>query len=127
VVNEGTNRPTVGYMWGQLPSGGGERRQRKEGAVLGACRAQPTTRRPTFDIFAHPCKSIHAHHLQRSLIAEPTPKDVAMASGRDVRDMLGLPMGGDGPKSAVQKRAKAAAPVRRIRTSGAPPRLRRVL
>ncbi|KAL5420822.1 hypothetical protein PMIN06_001943 [Paraphaeosphaeria minitans] len=37
-----------------------------------------------------------------------------MASGRDVRDMLGLPMGGDGQKSAVQKRAKAAAPVRRI-------------
>ncbi|KAL1612273.1 swr complex subunit [Paraconiothyrium brasiliense] len=37
-----------------------------------------------------------------------------MASGRDVRDMLGLPIGGDAQKSAVQKRAKAAAPVRRI-------------
>ncbi|KAJ4294509.1 swr complex subunit [Kalmusia sp. IMI 367209] len=37
-----------------------------------------------------------------------------MASGRDVRDMLGLPMGGDAQKGAVQKRSKAAAPVRRI-------------
>ncbi|KAF1975895.1 hypothetical protein BU23DRAFT_529006 [Bimuria novae-zelandiae CBS 107.79] len=37
-----------------------------------------------------------------------------MASGRDVRDMLGLPMGGDVQKGAVQKRAKVAAPVRRI-------------
>jgi hypothetical protein len=41
-----------------------------------------------------------------------------MATGRDVRDMLGLPMGGDAQKgTAVQKRAKPAAPARRIRTS----------
>jgi hypothetical protein len=39
-----------------------------------------------------------------------------MASGRDVRDMLGLPMGGDAPKSA-QKRAKPSGAVRRIRMS----------
>ena len=47
-----------------------------------------------------------------------------MASGRDVRDMLGLPMGGDAQKAAIQKRAKPAAPVRRIRTSRAIPWLR---
>lgn len=69
--------------------------------------------------FAHPCKPIHAHRPRHSLPDESIPKDRVMASGRDVRDMLGLPMGGDGQKSAVQKRAKAAAPVRRIRTLGA--------
>ncbi|KAF2692258.1 hypothetical protein K458DRAFT_354608 [Lentithecium fluviatile CBS 122367] len=37
-----------------------------------------------------------------------------MASGRDVRDMLGLPICTDAQKSAVQKRAKPAAPARRI-------------
>lgn len=47
-----------------------------------------------------------------------------MATGRDVRDMLGLPVGGDAQKGAVQKgavqkRAKPAAPVRRIRMSQA--------
>jgi hypothetical protein len=41
-----------------------------------------------------------------------------MASGRDVREMLGLPMGGDAPKAAVQKRPKAAGATRKIRTSG---------
>lgn len=40
-----------------------------------------------------------------------------MASGRDVRDMLGLPMGGDTQKAAMPKRPKPAAPVKRIRTS----------
>jgi hypothetical protein len=33
-----------------------------------------------------------------------------------LRDMLGLPAGSDAPK-AVQKRPKAAAPARKIRTS----------
>ncbi|KAF2467015.1 uncharacterized protein BDR25DRAFT_292760 [Lindgomyces ingoldianus] len=37
-----------------------------------------------------------------------------MASGRDVRDMLGLPAAGDGQKMAVQKRPKPAAAVRKI-------------
>ena len=36
-----------------------------------------------------------------------------MATGRDVRDMLGLPMAGDAQRTASKK--KAAAPVRRIR------------
>jgi DNA methyltransferase 1-associated protein 1 len=40
-----------------------------------------------------------------------------MASGRDVREMLGLPMGGDAPKAAIQKRPKAAGATRKIRTS----------
>ncbi|KAH8730104.1 hypothetical protein GQ44DRAFT_673860 [Phaeosphaeriaceae sp. PMI808] len=31
-----------------------------------------------------------------------------MATGRDVRDMLGLPMGGEAPKAATQKRPKPA-------------------
>jgi hypothetical protein len=39
--------------------------------------------------------------------------------------MLGLPMGGDAQKgTAVQKRAKPAAPARRIRTSQEIPQLR---
>ncbi|KAF1921899.1 hypothetical protein BDU57DRAFT_545283 [Ampelomyces quisqualis] len=37
-----------------------------------------------------------------------------MTSGRDVRDMLGLPMGGDVPKAAIQKRPKPAGGSRRI-------------
>ncbi|KAF2737341.1 hypothetical protein EJ04DRAFT_488389 [Polyplosphaeria fusca] len=37
-----------------------------------------------------------------------------MASGRDVRDMLGLSVGGDAQKTAVQKRPKTTAPTRRI-------------
>ncbi|OAK95793.1 hypothetical protein IQ06DRAFT_283620 [Phaeosphaeriaceae sp. SRC1lsM3a] len=37
-----------------------------------------------------------------------------MASGRDVRDMLGLPMGGDAPKAAIQKRPKPAGGQRKI-------------
>ncbi|KAF2013708.1 hypothetical protein BU24DRAFT_373287 [Aaosphaeria arxii CBS 175.79] len=36
-----------------------------------------------------------------------------MASGRDVRDMLGLPMGGDAPKAAQKSRPKPATGVRR--------------
>ncbi|KAF2178117.1 hypothetical protein K469DRAFT_676285 [Zopfia rhizophila CBS 207.26] len=36
-----------------------------------------------------------------------------MASGRDVRDLLGLPAGGDAQKTTVQKRPKPVAPVRR--------------
>jgi len=39
-----------------------------------------------------------------------------MASGRDVRDMLGLPMGGDAPKAATQKRPKPPGGSRKIRT-----------
>ncbi|KAF2117726.1 hypothetical protein BDV96DRAFT_570801 [Lophiotrema nucula] len=35
-----------------------------------------------------------------------------MASGRDVRDMLGLPIGADAPKAALQKRPKPAGPSR---------------
>lgn len=41
-----------------------------------------------------------------------------MASGRDVRDMLGLPAGGDAPKAMIQKRPKPAGGGRKIRTSG---------
>ncbi|KAF2662326.1 hypothetical protein K491DRAFT_686810 [Lophiostoma macrostomum CBS 122681] len=37
-----------------------------------------------------------------------------MASGRDVRDMLGLPAGGDAPKAAIQKRPRPAAPAKKI-------------
>ncbi|KAF2035415.1 hypothetical protein EK21DRAFT_96660 [Setomelanomma holmii] len=37
-----------------------------------------------------------------------------MATGRDVRDMLGLPMGGEAPKAAVQKRPKPAGGTRKI-------------
>ncbi|KAJ4365289.1 swr complex subunit [Neocucurbitaria cava] len=37
-----------------------------------------------------------------------------MASGRDVRDMLGLPAGADVPKAAVQKRPKPAGGSRKI-------------
>ncbi|KAF2002675.1 hypothetical protein P154DRAFT_488133 [Amniculicola lignicola CBS 123094] len=37
-----------------------------------------------------------------------------MASGRDVRDMLGLPAGIEAPKTAIQKRPKPAAPARKI-------------
>ncbi|KAH7094701.1 hypothetical protein FB567DRAFT_510855 [Paraphoma chrysanthemicola] len=37
-----------------------------------------------------------------------------MASGRDVRDMLGLPMGGEAPKAATQKRPKPAGAARKI-------------
>ncbi|KAF2266605.1 hypothetical protein CC78DRAFT_614791 [Lojkania enalia] len=37
-----------------------------------------------------------------------------MASGRDVRDMLGLPVSGEVQKTVVQKRPKLAAPARRI-------------
>jgi DNA methyltransferase 1-associated protein 1 len=40
-----------------------------------------------------------------------------MASGRDVREMLGLPMGGDAPKAAIQKRPKAVGATKKIRTS----------
>lgn len=42
-----------------------------------------------------------------------------MASGRDVRDMLGLPAGGETPTAATKKRAKPSGAVRKIRTSGA--------
>lgn len=41
-----------------------------------------------------------------------------MASGRDVRDMLGLPAGGDAPKAASLKRPKPAGGGRKIRTFG---------
>lgn len=37
-----------------------------------------------------------------------------MASGRDLRDMLGLPAGGDAPKAATLKRPKPAAGSRKI-------------
>ncbi|KAF2202001.1 hypothetical protein GQ43DRAFT_414625 [Delitschia confertaspora ATCC 74209] len=37
-----------------------------------------------------------------------------MASSRDVRDMLGLGVGGDAQKTAVQKRPKPAAPTRKF-------------
>ncbi|ORY03960.1 hypothetical protein BCR34DRAFT_605071 [Clohesyomyces aquaticus] len=37
-----------------------------------------------------------------------------MASGRDVRDMLGLPADADIPKTAIQKRPKPAAPGKKI-------------
>lgn len=66
-----------------------------------------TPANPSTNEFHHGCPSPNL----------PPRLAYAMASGRDVRDMLGLPMGGgDAQKAAVQKRAKAAAPVRRIRT-----------
>jgi prolyl-tRNA editing enzyme YbaK/EbsC (Cys-tRNA(Pro) deacylase) len=71
----------------------------------------------TVDIYNnlhHPCKTINTRVSAAQLIADSTDKHAAMASGRDVRDMLGLPMGGDAPKSA-QKRAKPSGAVRRIR------------
>ncbi|PSN64062.1 hypothetical protein BS50DRAFT_576681 [Corynespora cassiicola Philippines] len=37
-----------------------------------------------------------------------------MASGRDVRDLLGLPTGSDTPKPAIRKQPKSAAPSRKI-------------
>lgn len=40
-----------------------------------------------------------------------------MASGRDVRDMLGLPAGGEVATAAAKKRAKPSGAVRKIRTS----------
>jgi hypothetical protein len=68
----------------------------------------------------HPCKSINSALSDPSFIGEQTLETVAMASGRDVRDMLGLPAGGDAPKATTtQKRPKpAAGGGRKIRTSG---------
>ncbi|KAH9881318.1 hypothetical protein IAQ61_000041 [Plenodomus lingam] len=43
-----------------------------------------------------------------------------MASGRDVRDMLGLPAGGDAPKAASGASAMAAAPAALKRPGGKP-------
>jgi hypothetical protein len=64
----------------------------------------------------HPCKLIINALQYPSLFADPTLCSAVMASGRDVRDMLGLPAGGDVPKAAVQKRPKPAGGLRKIRT-----------
>lgn len=51
-----------------------------------------------------------------SLVAESTRQYPTMTSGRDVRDILGLPVGGDPQKTSTQRKPKPAATVRRIRT-----------
>jgi DNA methyltransferase 1-associated protein 1 len=43
-----------------------------------------------------------------------------MASGRDVRDMLGLPAAGGDAPAITQKRSKPAGGSRKIRTFGSP-------
>lgn len=88
-------------------------------------RDRPATRvsriRPDLDFVARRTRPVcfHQPHLSYlSFIVGPTLATVAMASGRDVRDMLGLPAGGDAPKAASLKRPKPAGGGRKIRTFG---------
>jgi hypothetical protein len=75
------------------------------------------------------CESITRTLSYYRLIDQRRLAKVAMASGRDVRDMLGLPAaGGDAPKAVgpaavaaqTQKRSKPAGGSRKIRTFGSP-------
>ena len=76
-----------------------------------------------------PCDFITRTLSYYRLIDQRRLAKVAMASGRDVRDMLGLPAaGGDAPKAVgpaavaaqTQKRSKPAGGSRKIRTFGSP-------
>ena len=86
--------------------------------VIALATGSAKWRSTTFSCSTHPCKPITRTLSQPPLIAEPAARLAAMASGRDVRDMLGLPAGADVPKAAIQKRPKPAGASRKIRTSG---------
>jgi hypothetical protein len=88
-------------------------------ARTGEARPQhvATASKPNINFAQHPCKSITNAFQEPSLIAELILHSAAMASGRDVREMLGLPMGGDAPKATIQKRPKPVGGNRKIRTS----------
>ncbi|OSS51427.1 hypothetical protein B5807_03969 [Epicoccum nigrum] len=68
--------------------------------------AQPRTWRPAFTRPRHPCKTINAVLSQHFCAARSNRNTVAMASNRDVRDMLGLPVGEVAPPTASKKSKK---------------------
>lgn len=79
-------------------------------------RAQPRTSRPAFTHPRHPCKTINPVLSQHFYAARSNRNTVAMASNRDVRDMLGLPVGEVAPPTA-SKKSKKGGQTKRIRTS----------
>ncbi|KAL5120492.1 swr complex subunit [Pleosporales sp. CAS-2024a] len=82
--------------------------------MAGTPAARRNRREVEHHISSHPCKLITNAFWPPSLIAESTADKAAMASGRDVRDMLGLPMGGDAPKAAMQKRPKPSGATKKM-------------
>ena len=79
-------------------------------------RAQPRTWRPAFTRPRHPCKTINPVVSQHFCAARSNGNTLAMASNRDVRDMLGLPVGEVAPPTA-NKKSKKGGQTKRIRTS----------
>jgi hypothetical protein len=65
---------------------------------------------------AHPCKTINPVPSQHFCAARSNRNTRAMATNRDVRDMLGLPVGEVAPPTA-NKKSKKGGQTKRIRTS----------
>lgn len=63
----------------------------------------------------HPCKLINNDIFQHFYAAKSNSNAAAMASGRDVRDMLGLPVADVAPPTAAKKSKKGGGS-KRIRT-----------